>query len=92
MVFNLPLFSLCMLTLMAVGMGFGLSPQRWREAHRNQYQVVYVVFMAGITVILFATGGPMFLSIAFAVATLFVSAVFVVDRYVKRARASGRAS
>ena len=92
MVFSLPLFSLCMLTLMAVGMGFGLSPQRWREAHRNQYQVVYVVFMAGITVILFATGGPMFLSIAFALATLFVSAVFVVDRYVKRARASGRAS
>ena len=92
MVFSLPLFSLCMLTMGALSLLFALSPEPWREAHRNQYQVVYVVFMAGITVVLFATGGPMFLSIAFALATLFVSAVFVVDRYVKRARASGRAS
>ena len=92
MVFNLPLFSLCMLTMGALSLLFALSPQPWKEAHRHQCQVACVVFMAGSTVILFATGGPMFLSIAFAVATLFVSAVFVVDRYVKRARASGRAS
>jgi hypothetical protein len=92
MVFNLPLHVLCIVTLAAVSMAFGLSPQRWREAHRNQYQVVYVVFMSGITAVLFATGGPMFLSIAFAAMTLFFSAVFVVDRYVKRSRASARAS
>ena len=92
MVFNLPLFSLCMLTMGALSMLFALSPKPWKEAHRHQCQVVLLVLMAGITAVLFATGESMVVSIAFAVATLFVSAVFVVDRYVKRARASGRAS
>ena len=91
MVSNLPLFSLCMLTMGALSLLFALSPQPWKEAHRNQYQVVYVVFMAGITAVLFATGGPMFLSIAYAAMTLF-SAVLVVGGYVKRSRVSGRAS
>jgi hypothetical protein len=85
MVFNLPLYVLCIVTLAAVSMAFGLSPQPWREAHRNQYQVVYVVFMAGITVVLFATGDSMFLSIGYAAMTL-LAAVFVVGGYVKRSR------
>jgi hypothetical protein len=81
-----------MLTMGALSLLFALSPQPWKEAHRNQYQVVYVVLMAGITAVLFATGGPMFLSIAFAVITLFFCAVFVVSGWVKRSRVSGRAS
>ncbi len=91
MVFNIPLFALCMFTMGALSLLFALSPQPWKEAHRHQYQVVYVVFMAGITVVLFATGGWMFLSITFAALTLF-SAVLVVGGYVKRSRAPGRAS
>ncbi len=91
MVFNLPLFSLCMLTMGALSMLFALSPQRWREAHRHQCQVVCVVFMAGITVVSFATGMRMFVSIAYAAMTLF-TAVLVVGGYVKRSRASARAS
>ena len=91
MVSNLPLFSLCMLTMGALSMLTALSPQPWREAHRNQYQVVYVVLLAGITAVLFATGDSMFLSIGYAAMTLF-TAVLVVGGYVKRSRASGRAS
>ena len=75
----------------AVGMLAGLSPQPWREAHRNQLQVVYVVLLAGFTAVAFATQ-EMFVSITFAVITLFISAAFVVGGYVKRSRASGRAS
>jgi len=91
MVFNLPLFSLCMLTMGALSMLFALSPQRWREAHRHQCQVVCVVFMAGITAVAFATSQEMLLSITYAAVTLF-TAVFVVGGYVKRSRASARAS
>jgi hypothetical protein len=91
MVFNLPLFVL-FFALGAVGMLAGLSPQPWREAHRNQYQVVYVVLLAGFTAVAFATGQEMFVSITFAVITLFISAAFVVSGYVKRSRVSGRAS
>ena len=91
MVFNLPLFSLCMLTMGALSLLFALSPQPWREAHRNQLQVVYVVLLAGFTAVAFATQ-EMFVSITFAVITLFISAAFVVGGYVKRSRASGRAS
>ena len=75
----------------AVGMLAGLSPQPWREAHRHQYQVVYLVYCAGFTVFAFATGDSMFFSIAVAAITLFMAAV-VVGGYVKRSRASGRAS
>jgi hypothetical protein len=91
MILNLPLFSLCMLTMGALSMLTALSPQPWREAHRNQIQVGYVVFMAGITAVAFATGQEMLLSITYAALTLFTSAV-VVGGYVKRSRASGRAS
>ena len=91
MVFNLPLFSLCMLTMGALSLLFALSPQPWREAHRNQCQVVLLVLMAGITAVLFATGESMVVSIAYAAMTLF-TAVLVVGGYVKRSRASGQAS
>jgi hypothetical protein len=47
--------------------------------------------MAGITVVSFATGMRMFVSIAYAAMTLF-TAVLVVGGYVKRSRASARAS
>jgi hypothetical protein len=91
MVFNLPLFSLCMLTMGALSLLFALSPQPWKEAHRHQCQVVLLVLMAGITAVLFATGESMVVSIAYAAMTLF-TAVLVVGGYVKRSRASGRAS
>ena len=91
MVFSIPLFSLCMLTMGALSLLFALSPEPWREAHRNQCQVACVVFMAGSTTVAFATGQEMVVSIAWAAMTLF-TAVFVVGGYVKRARASGRAS
>ena len=92
MVSNFPLFALLIGAMTVVNVLFALSPQRWKEGHRNQYQVVLLVLMAGITAVLFATGGPMFLSIAFAVITLFFCAVFVVSGWVKRSRVSGRAS
>ena len=91
MVFNLPLFSLCMLTMGALSLLFALSPQPWKEAHRHQCQVVLLVLMAGITAVLFATGESMVVSIAYAAMTLF-TAVLVVGGYVKRSRVSGRAS
>ena len=91
MVFNLPLFSLCMLTMGALSLLFALSPEPWREAHRNQCQVACVVFMAGSTTVAFATGQEMVVSIAWAAVTLF-TAVVVVGGYVKRSRVSGRAS
>ena len=75
----------------AVGMLAGLSPQPWREAHHKQYQVVLLVFSAGITAVLFTTGELKFLSIPWAASTLF-TAVVVVGGYVKRSRVSGRAS
>ena len=77
--------------LVAVGMLATLSPQPWKEAHRHQYQVVYLVYLAGFTVFAFATVDSMFFSIGMAAMTLFM-AVFVVGGYVKRSRASGRAS
>ena len=91
MVFSLPLFSLCMLTMGALSLLFALSPQPWKEAHRHQCQVVLLVLMAGITAVLFATGESMVVSIAYAAMTLF-TAVLVVGGYVKRSRVSGRAS
>jgi hypothetical protein len=91
MVFNLPLFSLLIGAMMVVNVLFALSPQRWKEAHRNQYQVVLLVLMAAITASAFATGDSMFFSIAVAAITLFTAAV-VVGGYVKRSRVSGRAS
>ncbi len=75
----------------AVGMLAGLSPQPWREAHGNQLQVVILVLLVGMTVVSFATGLRMFVSIGLAALTLF-SAVLVVSGYVKRSRVSGRAS
>jgi uncharacterized membrane protein len=77
--------------LVAVGMLATLSPQPWREAHRNQFQVVILVLLVGLTVVSFATGMRMFVSIAYAAMTLF-TAVLVVGGYVKRSRVSGRAS
>ncbi len=91
MVFSIPLFVL-LFAMVGVGMIFAFSPQPWREAHRNQLQVLYVVLLAGFTAVAFATGQEMFVSITFAVITLFISAAFVVGGYVKRSRASGRAS
>ena len=85
------IFSVLMLSFAAASMAFGLSPQPWREAHHKQYQVVLLVFSAGITAVLFTTGERMFVSIAWAASTLF-TAVVVVGGYVKRSRASGRAS
>jgi hypothetical protein len=75
----------------AVGMLATLSPQPWREAHRNQFQVAVLVLLVGLTVVAFATGERIFVSIAWAAMTLF-TAVLVVGGYVKRSRASGRAS
>ena len=91
MVFSIPLFVL-LFAMVGVGMIFVFSPQPWREAHRNHLQVLYVVLLAGFTAVAFATGQEMFVSITFAVITLFISAAFVVSGYVKRSRASGRAS
>ncbi len=91
MVFNLPLFSLCMFTMGALSLLFALSPEPWKEGHRHQCQVVLLVLMAGITAVLFATGESMVVSIAYAAITLFM-AVLVVGGYVKRSRVSGRAS
>ena len=91
MVFSLPLFSLCMLTMGALSLLFALSPQPWKEAHRHQCQVVLLAYFAGFTAAAFATGDSMFFSIGLAALTLFM-AVFVVGGYVKRSRASGRAS
>jgi hypothetical protein len=91
MVFSIPLFSLCMLTMGALSLLFAMSPEPWREAHRNQCQVACVVFMAGITAVAFATGQEMLVSFTYAAMTLF-TAVLVVVGYVKRSRVSGRAS
>ena len=91
MVSNFPLFALLIGAMMVVNLLFALSPQPWKEAHRNQYQVVLLVLMAGITAFAFATGDSMFFSIAVAALTLF-TAVVVVGGYVKRSRVSGRAS
>ena len=90
MVFSIPLYVL-LFAMVGVGMLAGLSPQPWREAHRSQLQVVYVVLLAGFTAVAFATQ-EMFISITFAVITLLISAAFVVGGYVKRSRVSGRAS
>ncbi len=91
MVSNFPLFSLFMVAMLVMNLLFLLSPQPWKEAHRHQYQVVYLVYCAGFTVFAFATGDSMFFSIAMAAITLFM-AVFVVGGYVKRSRATGQAS
>jgi hypothetical protein len=77
--------------MLVMNLLFLLSPQPWKEAHRHQYQVVYLVYLAGFTVVLFATGDSMFFSIGMAAITLFMAAV-VVGGYVKRSRVSGRAS
>jgi hypothetical protein len=90
MVFYILFFAL--VALLVMDLLFLFSPQQWKEARRHQCQVVLLAYFAGITAVLFATGGPMFLSIAFAAMTLFFSAVFVVGGYVKRSRASGRTS
>ena len=90
MVFNLPLFVL-LFAMVGVGMIFAFSPQPWREAHRNQFQVAVLVLLVGLTVVAFATDLRMFVSIGYAAVTLF-TAVFVVGGYVKRSRASARAS
>ena len=90
MVFSIPLYIL-LFAMVGVGMIAAFSPQPWREAHRNQLQVLYVVLLAGFTTVAFATQ-EMFVSITFAVITLFISAAFVVGGYVKRSRVSGRAS
>ncbi len=91
MVSNFPLFALLIGAMTVVNVLFALSPQRWKEGHRNQYQVVLLVLMAAITASAFATGDSMFFSIAVAAITLF-TAVFVVGGWVKRSRASARAS
>ena len=91
MVSNFPLFALLIGAMLVMNLLFLLSPQPWKEAHRHQCQVVYLVYLAGFTVFAVATGDSMFFSIALAAITLFM-AVFVVSGYVKRSRASGRAS
>ena len=91
MVSNFPLFALFMVVMLVMNLLFLFSPQPWKEAHRHQYQVVYLVYLAGFTVFAFATVDSMFFSIGMAAMTLFM-AVFVVGGYVKRSRAPGRAS
>jgi hypothetical protein len=91
MVSNFPLFALFMVVMLVMNLLFLFSPQPWKEAHRHQYQVVYLVYLAGFTVFAFATGDSMFFSIGMAALTLFMAAV-VVGGYVKRSRVSGRAS
>ena len=91
MVSNFPLFALLIGVMLVMNLLFLFSPQPWREAHRHQYQVVYLVYLAGFTVFADATGDSMFFSIAVAAITLFLAAV-VVGGYVKRSRVSGRAS
>jgi hypothetical protein len=91
MVSNFPLFELFMVALLVMNLLFLFSPQPWKEEHRHQCQVVYLVYLAGFTAFAVATGDSMFLSIGMAALTLFM-AVSVVGGYVKRSRASGRAS
>jgi hypothetical protein len=91
MVSNFPVSQQFLVALLAMDLLFLFSPQQWKEAHRHQCQVVLLVYLAGFTAFAFATGDSMFFSIGLAALTLFMAAA-VVGGYVKRARASARAS
>ena len=91
MVSNFPVSQLFLVALLVMNLLFLFSPQPWKEAHRHQCQVVLLAYFAGFTAVAFATGDSMFFSIGLAALTLFM-AVLVVGGYVKRSRASGRAS